>query len=59
MNINYVDTKRIAEVLGLSRTYVTDTLTKQPGFPRPVVDMSQKLRRWDWDDVARYLARRK
>jgi predicted DNA-binding transcriptional regulator AlpA len=46
-----LDTGQIAELLGLKRTYVTDKLTKQPDFPRPEVNRSQKLRRWKESDV--------
>lgn len=46
MSSPLIDTKQIASLLGLTRTYVTDKLTKRPDFPRPRVDKSQRLRRW-------------
>jgi predicted DNA-binding transcriptional regulator AlpA len=51
-----LDTAQIAELVGCSRAYVTDNLTKQPRFPAPTVNLSQKLRRWDADEVKAYLA---
>lgn len=41
-----LDTGQIAAFLRVSRPHVTDRLTKKPGFPRPVVDRSRKLRLW-------------
>lgn len=41
-----VDTAEVARMLGLTREYVTDKLTKRPGFPKPAVNVSQRLRRW-------------
>lgn len=41
-----VDTKDIAEMLGVSRPYVTDRLVKQPDFPAPVINRSRRIRRW-------------
>lgn len=46
-----LDTGQIAKLLGLKRTYVTDKLTKQPDFPAPRVNRSQRLRRWAESDV--------
>jgi predicted DNA-binding transcriptional regulator AlpA len=52
-----IDTGQIAERLGLNREYVTDKLTKRPDFPRPVVNLSRKLRRWSEADVMAWLAK--
>lgn len=46
-----LDTGQIAERLGLKREYVTDKLTKRQDFPRPRVNVSQRLRRWAEADV--------
>ena len=51
-----IDTGAIAAMLGVSRQHVTDRLTKQPTFPRPAVDLSQRLRRWDRAAVLAWLA---
>lgn len=40
------DTGDIARFLGLQRRYVTDEVTKQPDFPEPVINRTQRMRRW-------------
>lgn len=52
-----LDTGGIAELLGVTRPFVTDKLTKRPDFPRPVVNLSQRLRKWRRRDIERYAAR--
>jgi predicted DNA-binding transcriptional regulator AlpA len=51
-----LDTAQIAELVGCTRAHVTARLTKQPRFPAPTVNLSQKMRRWDADEVKAYLA---
>ena len=46
-----LDTEGIASLLGCTREHVTDRLSKKPGFPKPKINLSQKLRRWDKDEV--------
>lgn len=50
-----MDTGAIAAMLGVSRAHVTDRLTKQSTFPAPVIDLSQRLRRWDREQVMAWL----
>ena len=50
-----LDTGQIASILGLTREYVTDKLTKEPGFPEPEVNHSRRLRRWLEADVMAYM----
>lgn len=38
------------------RSYVRDRIVKRPDFPRPAVFVSQKCRRWNTDDVQRWMA---
>ena len=52
-----LDTGQIAAMLGVTRAHVTDNLTKRPDFPAPVVNVSQKLRRWKESDIRQWLAR--
>lgn len=51
-----IDTGGIAKLLGVSRAHVTDRLTKAPTFPAPVIDLSQRMRRWDRAQVLAWLA---
>jgi len=54
---NMVGTKEIAEWLKLSRTYVTDKLTKRPDFPRPAYKASQKVKMWDRSAIEEWMKR--
>lgn len=51
-----IDTADIAAILKCSREHVTDRLTKQPSFPKPRVNLSRKMRRWDRQEVLDWLA---
>ena len=57
-NKSQVDTKQIADMLGVKREYVTDRLTKRTDFPKPIVNMSRRLRRWDINEVRDYIKRK-
>ena len=46
-----VDTKDIADMLGVSRPHVTDVLVKKDGFPPPVINRSRRIRRWALEAV--------
>lgn len=50
-----IDTKAIAEILGVTRKHVTDRLTKEPTFPAPKIDLSPKTRRWSRVEVMAWL----
>lgn len=52
-----IDTKQIAGILGMSREYVTDRLTKRQDFPRPYIDLNRKVRRWKEADVMDWLTK--
>lgn len=46
-----LDTKEIAELLGVTRPYVTDVLTKRADFPAPKINRSARMRRWSREAV--------
>ena len=54
-NTDLIDTAEIARMLGVSRGHATGRLTKRPDFPKPRVNISQKLRRWSREDVLKFL----
>jgi predicted DNA-binding transcriptional regulator AlpA len=56
--LDAVDTAGVAALLGISREYATDHIVKMPGFPAPVVNLSQKLRAWDRDEVLAFIKKR-
>jgi predicted DNA-binding transcriptional regulator AlpA len=47
----------IAELVGLPRPYVRDTLVKQPEFPPPAIRLSQRIRKWQRAAVCSWLDR--
>lgn len=55
--IDLIDTAEIARMLGVSRAHCVGRLIKRPDFPRPVVNISQKLRRWQRDAVLRWMVK--
>lgn len=57
-SLDLLDTADIAAILGVSRQYITDHLSKLPKFPAPVINLSQKLRRWDRAEVMAYFTAR-
>lgn len=55
MTTRLVDTADIAEMLGVCRAHVTNRIVKRPDFPAPVINLSQKLKKWSAEEVARYV----
>lgn len=51
-----LSTADIARMLGLTRDYTTDRLTKKPGFPKPRVAISQKTKRWAREDIEKWMS---
>ena len=54
-NIELIGTKDISRMLGVTQAHVTNRLTKKPEFPKPAMDVSQKLRKWRKEDVLRFM----
>lgn len=54
-----VDTAGIAALLGCTRAHVTDRLTKRPDFPKPFIDVSQRMRYWRLADVQAFILGKK
>lgn len=46
-----LDAGQAAELLGISRRYYVDELSKRQGFPKPSTNLSQKTRRWRYADL--------
>ena len=49
--MSLIDTARIATLLSVSHRHATEVITKKPGFPAPKMNVSQRMRRWDEDEV--------
>lgn len=54
-----IDTKAIAEMIGCCRRHTTARVVTRHDFPKPVVNLSQKTRRWRRSDVERYLDKKR
>lgn len=50
-----IGTKEIATMLGVSREHCVNRIIKRPDFPRPAIDLSQRMRRWKRQDVMRWM----
>ena len=46
-----LNSRQCAELLGISRPYFVNELSKKPGFPKPSTNLSQKTRRWRYADI--------
>lgn len=49
-----MNTTQIAEFLGYSPKYVRDVLCKRPDFPKPCQNISNRKRRWRFDEILRF-----
>lgn len=49
-----IDTKQIAQFLGVCQAHCTQRIIKRPDFPAPVINVSQRLRKWKRADVLRW-----
>lgn len=47
----FIGTEEISIIFGLSRAHVVGRITKRPDFPRPVINLSQRVRKWLRSDV--------
>lgn len=56
---NLLDLTDIAERLQLRRDYVRDKLVKLGDFPRPAINISQRIRRWEEQAIQAWLEQQK
>ncbi|HEY8877780.1 MAG TPA: AlpA family phage regulatory protein [Roseateles sp.] len=54
-----MDRKQIAELLGIQPATFRKCVEPKPGFPKPVLRLSQKLVLWDDRDIERWMSRQK
>lgn len=55
MNDEILTIDDIAEMYKVKRTYARDKVVSRPDFPRPSLALSQKMKRWNREDVERWL----
>ena len=53
--IDLITRADIAVMLKTNLRYVSESLEKRAGFPRPVLALSTRLKRWAMDDVQDWL----
>lgn len=56
---NLLDLTDIAERLKLRRDYVRDKLVKTGDFPRPAINISQRIRKWEEQAIQAWLEQQK
>lgn len=47
-------TADIAQLVGVTQRHVTGQIVKRPGFPKPCINASQRLRAWPTSKVLAY-----
>lgn len=47
--------QQVAEKMNVPYPYLRDKISKQPDFPSPAINYSQKMRRWKRSDIDRYM----
>ena len=52
---NAIDSRDVANMLGLSRRYTVNHIVKRPDFPAPFINVSQRVRYWDRAQVLRWM----
>jgi predicted DNA-binding transcriptional regulator AlpA len=50
-----IDTKDIAQMLGVTRAHCVGRIVKRPDFPKPAVALSQRLKRWRKAEVMKWM----
>jgi hypothetical protein len=55
MSVDLVCPGGIAEILKCTRAHVLKRIVRSPGFPKPAINLSRKMRQWDRDDVMTFL----
>ena len=56
--LDAIDSAGVAALLRCTREHATNRVTKMAGFPKPVINLSQKTRAWDRDEVLAFVNKR-
>ncbi len=54
-NLDLIGTKDITRMLGVTQAHCVGRIIKRPDFPKPAINLSQRLRKWKRDDVLKFL----
>lgn len=53
--IELIGTKDISRLLGVTQAHCVGRVIKRPDFPKPAMDLSQRMRRWRKDEVLKFM----
>ena len=53
--IELINTKDISRLLGVTQAHCVGRVIKRPDFPKPTMDLSQRMRRWRKDEVLKFM----
>lgn len=51
MKDELIDTSHIAVLLGITRAWTTSHIITKPSFPKPVIYINRRVRKWSKQDV--------
>jgi predicted DNA-binding transcriptional regulator AlpA len=54
-NLDLIGTHDIARMLGVAQSHCVGRIIKRPDFPKPAINLSQRLRKWKREDVMKFL----
>ena len=54
-NLDLLGTKDITRMLGVTQAHCVGRVIKRPDFPKPAINLSQRMRKWHKSDVMRFL----
>ena len=55
MNHELIDLHDIAAMMGITHDYLRDRIIKRKDFPKPTIRLSQKVKRWNRQDIILWL----
>lgn len=58
-NSDELDADQAAQLLGVGRRYFVDELSKRVDFPKPSTNLSNKTRKWRYNDLIKVKAPKK
>ena len=54
-NADLIGTKDIARMLGITQSHCVGRIIKRPDFPKPAINLSQRIRKWKREDVLKFV----
>ena len=54
-NLDLIGTQDIARMLGVTQSHCVGRIIKRPDFPKPAINLSQRIRKWKREDVLKFV----